>query len=1093
MTPTLRLLLALALACAAACTSDPPATTPTDDASLDAAADDVGSAADVRGPRTDGACEADLDCDDGLYCDGAERCVMGRCAAGTSPCDDRYSCTREVSCDEDTRACRRVPDDSVCGDGNACNGTERCDPSTPGALAGTGCQPVRADDQIDCDDRNTCTIDSCDVRVGCVHSPRDLDGDGYVATSCTTDATPRGAPGTDCNDSDPRVFPGAPEVCDDGRDNNCNLLADFADTTVCRPANDACERAQEIRVGAPATYSVTGSTVGLGSTFAVGCGRAGQPVALYRFTLAAPQDVAVTDDDTAAPVGVIALLSACAPAAELRCARGVSSTAPQLQVRSLAAGTYFLAVQTSTPRIFRLRLTVGRPTTAPASDLCPAPGATAAFDLADGEAHAVSFAGLLPDYSLSCDTGAPSPDAVFPLTIPARRNVTLTVTGPASERVTFAVFRAPCGAAASELRCATALTTTRIVQRPLEAGAYFVVVRSQTGRDVTLQATVTDPTMRTPGDVCPGIAVAPDGPEITLTPPRFEAFPDVGTSCGSNGSTDGWTDMVARFTLTEARDVTVSIAGSGSASLRMQLQSDCAARTSAIGPCVSGVPPVRRYRGLAAGTYYVVVESNAPPPALTLSVTTTAPGARLPGDTCPGVEAAPDGPPGVVSLAGLDTVSDLGTSCGSVRPADAWTDWVFHFRLTAPRDVTLTMLGGTALRMQMFTGCGAGSNSVGGCVTGTSMAERRYRTLPAGDYYVVGEQAGAAGLSGTARLLVATSDPGVRAAGDTCATAAAVLPDGPVVVLPVATFDPVPDHGTPCGSATLSTGTWTDFAATFTLATPRDVTVTLTPTPSAQLFAALERTCGSAASINGACLAGTSGAPWVQRYPSLPAGTYAVLGEARSLSATATVGVAVTTLPAGTMPTYRRTEAPAEAAYVDACAAPGARRALQNVNDAQVSDAVPFPFRYWGAAVSVVNIASNGFINFDGANSAATSGLIPDRAAPNGVIAAYWLDLITRDSGVCIATVGAAPNRRFVVQWDDAAYYPARTGNLSFEIVLNEGTNAIDMLYPSLGAPTANVTLGLESGDGMDGAVLCSASAACPIASGARVRWLPTP
>jgi hypothetical protein len=1083
----------LAMTCLFGCTSEAPATPPEDDASLDAAADDQPATPTDRGPRGEGDCETDLDCDDSRYCNGTERCVMGRCAAGTSPCDDRYSCTREVSCDEATRVCTRVPDDSACGDGNACNGTERCDPTTPGALAGTGCQPVRVDDQIDCDDRNTCTIDSCDVRLGCVHSPRDLDGDGYIATSCTSDATPRGTPGTDCNDSDPRVFPGASEVCDDGRDNNCNLLVDFADTTVCRPSNDVCERAQEVRVGAPATYSVTGSTVGVGSTFALGCGRAGQPVALYRFTLASTQDVAITNDDTSTPVGAIALLSSCATTSELRCARGVSSTAPQVQVRSLPAGTYFVAVQTSTPRIFRLRVTIGRPSTAPEADLCPRAGSTPAFDLSDAAPHVVSFAGLLPDYSLSCDVGAPTADAVLPLTLAAARNVTLTVTGPSSERVTFALFRAPCGVASSELRCASALTTARMVQRPLAAGAYFVVVRSGTARDVTVQAAITDPTMRTAGDVCPGVEVTPDGPPVVMTPPRYETFPDHGTSCGSNGTADGWTDMVARFTLTTPRDVTVTVGGSGSASLRMQLQSDCMARTTAIGPCVSGVTPVRRYRGLGAGTYFVILEGNAPPPSLTVAVTTTAPGERLLGDACPGLNVDPDGAPGVLSLAGFDTTSDIGTSCGSTRPMDSWTDWVFHFRLATARDVTLTMLGGTSIRMQLFTACGPGSTSLGGCVSGTSVTERRYRSLPAGDYYVVGEQAGATGPTGSARLIVATSAPGVRAVGDTCATAAVITPDAPAVMIPVATFDPVPDHGTPCGSATMSTGTWTDLVGTFTLTSARDVTVTLSATPATQLYAALERTCGSGASIVGACVAGPFGGLWVQRYPSLPAGTYSILGEARSFGATATVNVSVSTVAPGSMPTYRRTEVPAEVTFVDACAAPGSRRVLTNVDDSQVTDTVPFPFRYWGAAVSAVNIASNGFINFDGVTSASTSGLIPDRSTPNGVVAAYWLDLLTRETGVCIATVGAAPNRRFVVQWADASYYPSRTGNLTFEIVLNETSNTIDMLYQSLGTATNAVTLGLETVDGTDGALLCSGSTACPVMSGSRIRWVPTP
>jgi len=45
-----------------------------------------------------GECGYDTDCDDGLYCNGAEACVEGTCAAGALPCVDS-------SCDEDVDAC----------------------------------------------------------------------------------------------------------------------------------------------------------------------------------------------------------------------------------------------------------------------------------------------------------------------------------------------------------------------------------------------------------------------------------------------------------------------------------------------------------------------------------------------------------------------------------------------------------------------------------------------------------------------------------------------------------------------------------------------------------------------------------------------------------------------------------------------------------------------------------------------------------------------------------------------------------------------------------------------------------------------------
>jgi hypothetical protein len=52
----------------------------------------------------------------------------------------------------------------------------------------------------------------------------DDDGDGYIAESCG---------GPDCDDSRDDVHPGAPEICDDGVDNDCDGLTDYDDTEDC--------------------------------------------------------------------------------------------------------------------------------------------------------------------------------------------------------------------------------------------------------------------------------------------------------------------------------------------------------------------------------------------------------------------------------------------------------------------------------------------------------------------------------------------------------------------------------------------------------------------------------------------------------------------------------------------------------------------------------------------------------------------------------------------------------------------------------------------------------------------------------------------
>jgi hypothetical protein len=79
----------------------------------------------------------------------------------------------------------------------------------------------------DCDDGNPNVWESCDTCL-------DADGDGWWV-DCDNFET---VDGPDCTDEDGTIYPGAPESCDDGIDNNCNEEIDCEDDdcfdhTVC--------------------------------------------------------------------------------------------------------------------------------------------------------------------------------------------------------------------------------------------------------------------------------------------------------------------------------------------------------------------------------------------------------------------------------------------------------------------------------------------------------------------------------------------------------------------------------------------------------------------------------------------------------------------------------------------------------------------------------------------------------------------------------------------------------------------------------------------------------------------------------------------
>lgn len=81
-------------------------------------------------------CTTNPECDDGLWCNGAETCVGGTCQSGTAPnCNDGVACTTD-SCNESTDSCNHVPSNAACDDGLFCNGAETCN-VTLGCQAGT--------------------------------------------------------------------------------------------------------------------------------------------------------------------------------------------------------------------------------------------------------------------------------------------------------------------------------------------------------------------------------------------------------------------------------------------------------------------------------------------------------------------------------------------------------------------------------------------------------------------------------------------------------------------------------------------------------------------------------------------------------------------------------------------------------------------------------------------------------------------------------------------------------------------------------------------------------------------------------------------
>ncbi|MFQ5463810.1 MAG: S8 family serine peptidase, partial [Phycisphaerae bacterium] len=83
---------------------------------------------DCGGPCPACQCTADAACDNAVFCDGAEACdAFGICQAGTPPdCNDGVGCTDDA-CNEAAAACDHIANDANCDNGVFCDGAETCD------------------------------------------------------------------------------------------------------------------------------------------------------------------------------------------------------------------------------------------------------------------------------------------------------------------------------------------------------------------------------------------------------------------------------------------------------------------------------------------------------------------------------------------------------------------------------------------------------------------------------------------------------------------------------------------------------------------------------------------------------------------------------------------------------------------------------------------------------------------------------------------------------------------------------------------------------------------------------------------------------
>lgn len=673
--------------------------------------DDDGAPAD-GGAELDAAASVDAAGTDAATSpDGGRRCMTA------ADCDDHVSCTDDV-CDP-TGFCRNPINLAMCDDGLFCNGVEQCD-------LRRGCVPGPPES---CNDMDVCTIDSCnEVDKTCEHGPRDFDEDGEADWHCPG--------GTDCDDRNPARASTASEICGDLVDNNCDGVVD--EMTCGGPPHDTCDDPLDVSSGGAFTVSTEGAV----SDYVLTCGGGGWKDIVLRLTLAEAHDVTVRVQGSTT-VTAVALRNDCGGAlAPTECNSGYPA---EIRRRAMPAGDYFLIVSSSGPDTLDVDVTLDPPTMPPANETCTAP-----VDVSAGGRFTGTFVDIRSDLMTSCGFGA-APDLVYTFTTTSVRNVTISAQTPGGEQLNYSV-QSTCGVETSSLRCTAGSPATGTLHE-LPAGTYFIVLEGPGYREVdfTLDVSFGSPTPPAVGDSCTSPIALTLGTATVGT--LADKEDDLATTCGFY-----YRDAVYTFTLASASDVTVTVDGGGRF-MNTSVRRGCTDSAGQLA-CVSGFPALARLRGLAAGTYFVIVEAptgtgftvrvDATPPTVTVPVTGN--------ENCATAFTIP-------ATGGLFTGNTTGfindydmATCGS---GGSSPDAAFQLTLTASKHVVATTDGSVFdTVLFVYSGvCTSGTDIAcdddGGSVGAASLIDR---TFGPGTYFFIVDGFGSSSV-GAYTLEVLVSDP----------------------------------------------------------------------------------------------------------------------------------------------------------------------------------------------------------------------------------------------------------------------------------------------------------------------------------------------
>lgn len=130
---------------------------------------------------------------------------------------------------------------------------------------------------------------------------------------------------------------------------------------------------------------------------------------------------------------------------------------------------------------------------------------------------------------------------------------------------------------------------------------------------------------------------------------------------------------------------------------------------------------------------------------------------------------------------------------------------------------------------------------------------------------------------------------------------------------------------------------------------------------------------------------------------------------------------------------------------------------------------IGFNFTYFGNTYTQVYASSNGWVGFSaGQTNGYVAQFIPNASAPKNAILGDWEDLFPATGNMNYYTTGTSPNRAFVFNFNNTPHYSCRTTYYTFQIVLYESSNIIDInVLSKPNCSNSASTMGLTNSDGL--------------------------